>query len=209
MNIAEKLSKIAENIQKVFDAGKKADKKEFWETYQGKGNRVYWQYAFAYSYWNDRIYDPIYPIKIGSANTNAFYNTPITNTKVTIDASGVALNYTFRESCIVTIPKLIVSETTEINNGFTSASSLKNLTIEGTLGRDCKVSWCPLSAESLKSIITALKDYSGGNEYTYTVTFKASSFSALEKEGSTAMYNGEPCTWSELIDNKKWNLTLL
>jgi hypothetical protein len=38
------------------------------------------------------------------------------------------------------------------------------------------------------------------------VTFKTSAFNVLESEGSTAEYNGEACTWAELIDNKKWNL---
>jgi hypothetical protein len=52
-----------------------------------------------------------------------------------------------------------------------------------------------------------LKDYSGtSNENVYTITFSTDCKTALEAEGATAEYNGQPCTWTELIAYKKWNL---
>lgn len=66
-------------------------------------------------------------------------------------------------------------------------------------------SYSPLTVESMKSIITALKDYSGTtSEYTYKITFSSACVTALEAEGATAEYNGEACTWTDLIENKKW-----
>lgn len=109
-------------------------------------------------------------------------------------------------SSLVSIDKLIVVENTAFENAFTYTSSLKDISFEGVIGTDISFSSSPLSVGSLKNIIEHLKDFSGGNEYSKTVTFKASSFSALEAEGTTAEYNGAACTWAELIGYKKWNL---
>lgn len=203
------LDNMASGVNEVYEAGKKAEQNAFWEIYQEGGDRENWQYAFYYRWWTDDTYNPIYPIKVRNPNTNMFYRTPVTNTKVSIDIRGTTLNYTFREASIVTIPELIVDESTNVNQGFLGASDLKNITITGTIGTDFKISWCPLTVESIKSIISALCDYTDTeNEYVNTVTFKTSAFETLEAEGATAEYNGTPCTWAELIDNKKWNLTL-
>ena len=108
-----------------------------------------------------------------------------------------------------TIEVLRFAEDTRDNSGFLDCSSLKNITIEGTIGQNLSFKSCPLSAASLKSVITHLKDYTGTtSEYTYKLTLKSSAFATLEAEGATAEYNGTLCTWRELIDNKKWNLTL-
>ena len=202
-----KTSEMANGVAEVYEAGKKAEQRAFWEQFHKRTN---WQYAFAYAgAWTDENYNPIYTIKISSANTNMYYDTNITDTKVPLDASGRTLNYTFRDSDIVTIPELIVNESTDLNQAFTSCSKLKNIKITGTLAKSVTMNSCPLTVESMKNIILALKDYSGtDNKYTYTTTFKSSAFSALEVEGATAEYNGVTCTWAELIDNKKWNLTL-
>ena len=39
MSIAEKLVTVAENEQKVYDAGKQAEYDAFWDNYQVYGNR--------------------------------------------------------------------------------------------------------------------------------------------------------------------------
>ena len=126
-----------------------------------------------------------------------------------IGMQPAAYYFTFTDSYkLHTIEVLRFAEDTQENSGFKGCSSLRNITIEGTIGRKLNFGSCPLSVKSLKSVIEHLKDYTGGSEYTYTITFKTSAFEALEAEGTTAEYNGTPCTWAELIDNKKWNLTL-
>ena len=85
-------------------------------------------------------------------------------------------------------------------------SKLENVVFEGVIPATISFSSCPLTVESMKSVITHLKDYSGTeSEYTYTVTFKSTAFSALTAEGTTSP-NGN--TWAEYIDDLKWNLTL-
>lgn len=201
------LDQMANSVNEVYEAGKQENIRCLWETIQVGGARTNWQYAFYGSWWTDEVYNPIYPIKVGNTNTNMYYNCKITNTKVGIDISGTKLTYTFRDSEIETIPELRVTVETDINNAFTGVASLKNINIFGTLGKSVKINMCPLTVDSIKSIVNSLCDYTGTeNEYAYTVTFKTSSFEKIEKEGATALYNGEACTWAELIDNKKWNL---
>lgn len=82
MGIAEKLTQIAENEQKVYDKGvedgktmgdygkgfedgKKAEYDAFWDTYQQNGKRNNYQYgAFGGDGWTDEIYKPKYPVKV-------------------------------------------------------------------------------------------------------------------------------------------------
>lgn len=47
MSIAEKLVTIAENEQKVYEAGEKAEWDKFWDTYQDYGKRTRYGYAFS------------------------------------------------------------------------------------------------------------------------------------------------------------------
>ena len=107
---------------------------------------------------------------------------------------------------LVTIDKLIFnSEGTATFQGtpFYNCIALKNIVIEGVIAQTISFSYSPLTAESIKSIVTHLKDYSGtANEYKYTITFKSSAFEALEEEGATSPNKN---TWAEYIDDLKWN----
>ena len=111
-----------------------------------------------------------------------------------------------------TIEVLRVSEKSGFggSNGgdcFYKCTALENVSFEGVIGKKISFPYSPLSIESLKSVITHLKDYSGtDSEYTCTVMFKTSAFEALEAEGATSPNNN---TWAEYIDDLKWNLTLL
>ena len=56
------------------------------------------------------------------------------------------------------------------NNVFNGCTSLTYLRIEGVIGNDINFSACPLSRESMESVISALSDTASGK----TVTFKKS-----------------------------------
>ena len=90
---------------------------------------------------------------------------------------------------------------------FNSCSSLKEIRIEGVIGTNISLKHSPLlSVESMKSIISCLKDYAGAaDEYKYTVTFKAAAFETIESSSETPPSGS---TWAEHIDNLKWNLSL-
>lgn len=67
MNIAEKLTTIADNQQRVYEAGKTAEYDAFWDAFQRNGTRSNYYVAF-YSanarepFWTDKNFKPKYPI---------------------------------------------------------------------------------------------------------------------------------------------------
>ena len=92
MSIADKLKTIAENEQKVFEAGKKSEYDRFWDNYQDKGNRTDYGSGFG-SCWTSDIFKPKYDIVPISAYM--MFN----NSKMAIDLVehleklGVALDF--------------------------------------------------------------------------------------------------------------------
>ena len=68
MSVADKLATIAANEQRVYDAGKEAQEKAFWDMYQSNGSRVDYQSAFAGSGWTETTFRP----KYNMAPTNVY-----------------------------------------------------------------------------------------------------------------------------------------
>lgn len=254
MSTADNLNTIAENVPKVYNAGKQARDDEWWNTYlapmkAGKPSN----YLFAGAGWNGNTFYPnqdIVPLENAQGLFNRFsWNTSVTRIDLTqrleecgviLDISAVTSNASMFEyafitrvpslNCnstkystlngvfrgaryLVTIDELIIRNdgTNVFAQVFDGCTALKKITITGVIGRSISFADCPLSVESLKNIAGCLKDYSledtSDNHYKYTLTVKASAFEELDAEGATAEYNGAACTWAELIDNKKWNLT--
>jgi len=118
------------------------------------------------------------------------------------------LQYAFYNATKLTkIAKITVNENITWVSTFNYCNALTYIRFEGTLGRSISFRNSPLDVDSLKNIITVMKDFTGSsNEYNCNLTVKGTAFDALEAEGATAEYNGTPCTWAELMDNKKWSL---
>lgn len=62
MAIADKLQTVAENQQKVYEAGKKAEYDAFWDAYQDYGNRTNYSHAFGGGGWTKNTIHIKYPI---------------------------------------------------------------------------------------------------------------------------------------------------
>ena len=81
ITIAEKLTQIAENEPKVYEAGKKSEYDAFWDTFQKSGTRIYYDRAFADgtnggNMWVfNKTYRPKYPMKPVSAASMYSYGT--------------------------------------------------------------------------------------------------------------------------------------
>lgn len=245
MNIAENLEIIAENVPKVYEAGKKSEYDSFWDAYQRNGAAMDCRYLFAGYGWRKETLLPKYDIKPTRCTSMfAMHNSGLEPYDLAehLEKLGVSIDFSkiteTAERCFYyatvtrlpainntkqnflqtvayckaeTIDKFIVSNTIaqSFDRVFVGCENLKNILFEGVVRKSIGFPDSPLSVASLKSIIPCLKDCAGTNtEYTYTLTVKSSAFSALEAEGATAEYNGVACTWAELIDNKKWNLTL-
>ena len=84
--------------------------------------------------------------------------------------SADSLNGMFVEFAGNTIDKLIIRSdgSTTCGNSFQTAAALRNITIEGVIGKDWNMQWCPLSKDSITSVINALSSATSK----LTVTFR-------------------------------------
>lgn len=180
MDIANKLNTIADNMTRVYEAGKAAGNDNyydtFWDIFQDYGNRGIYFECFKIG-WTDENYNPKYPIVTSdSGNTNAYdifaYNRNITDTKVDIDISRSKSTRALFIGCskLVTIRKIITSKNiTSYASCFMNCSALENITFEGEIG--CNISFSSsskLSDTSIQNIIEHLADLTSGTAQTLT-----------------------------------------
>lgn len=139
MSIAEKLTKVAENVPKVYEAGKKSEYDKFWDSYQKNGSRTdYGQYAFAgYGFDSNNLY-PKYDIKPTGNCTGLFYNYIGTrfSLKQRLEECGVVLDTSkltnFRTAfaynyCFTEIPTLDLTSMTSTTGMFIEAQNLETI----------------------------------------------------------------------------------
>lgn len=204
MSVANKLQTIAENQQKVYDAGyaegKQAEYDEFWNSFQNNGNARPYRNAFAG--FTENAYNPKFPINATTIEGMYNFNTYLTDTKVPIITTGTAVSAFRWASEFVTIRELTVSETSTLTDAFLGLSKLQNLTIGGVIGKSISIPSSVLTLESAKSVIMHLKNYAGtDNEFVYTVTFHANVWALLDADDTAP--NG--LTWREYINSIGWN----
>lgn len=209
--IAEKLTTIADNQQKVYDAGKEAEYNEFWDNFQLNGVRRGYAYAF-YSSWNDSYYNPKYPIITEEQTQRArymYYFCGITDTKVPIEINGRG---TITEEAIFSnCKRLKTIRELYINNyggaytdWFKECTSLENITIKGKIKNNgFDIHWSTkLTAESIYSIISALSSTVSGCGIILPSTAEAT---YNKKPPANA-----PKTFKELKETKmNWVISLL
>lgn len=196
MSIADKLATIAENEQRVYAAGKQAEHRRFWDSFQNRGAAEVGDVAFRYG-WNDETYNPIYPIKIKHNVAKTFaYNPDITDTKVDIYILGSTQQIFYNDTNLKTIRKLIVNNNTTYGNMFYGCTALENLLIEGTIASAIKLQWSKkLSKVSIESVIGHLSDTTTGLTATFSTTAKNNAFTQAE--------------WDALIATKpNWTIAL-
>ena len=204
------LDDMATDIPKVFDAGKKAQLLAFWGPFQNYGEKMSYNSSFRHNGWgNDGAYDPQYTMN-ADIFAGVFNSSPVIDAKVPIDVTDGALNEAFRYGKIQRVPKLIVNENTTYDNPFRYASSLREMYVEGVIASDFDLSYVSNSftADSMKSVINALKDFSGTEfDGVYTVSFKAACWTTLEND-STPKDEGIDFdgTWQAYVQSKGWQI---
>lgn len=185
MSIAEKLTTIAENEQRVFEAGRQAEYDRFWKGYQENGNRRNYMYAFTRRGWTNETYKPKYPV-IATGNAEQMYRECRMKSLSGVDTSGATSVYVaFYNTLLQTIDKLDFSKATNTQSAFAhsvnlhtigelvssettvwhtttfdNCVALENLNITGTIATNFTCAISPLTHDSLMSIINALKDFS-------------------------------------------------
>ena len=216
MSIDEKLIAVAENQEKVFEAGKKAEYDALWDELQNYGQPKSYANAFSFYLWNDKTYNPKYPFKIANCNAMFSGNTGITDTKVPLDFRGNKgqIYYVFENAKnLVTINKIILDETNQtFSRWFNNCTSLKNITFEGTIGKNIDFQYSPLlSKASIENIVSCLSTTATGQTLTLSLTAVNNAFetSSGAADGSTSQ------EWINLITPKSntydglWTITLV
>jgi len=133
----------------------------------------------------------------------SFYRSRISRVGV-IDLSNnttTSFSQFFYGSQVEDIEKFVVSETQDFSTAFEQCANLKHIVIGGTIGKKVNFQYSPLTLESAKSVINALKDYSGTDKAgTNTVTFSSTTCTLLDEAG--AIFNG--MIWDVYIDSIGW-----
>lgn len=240
MSIAEKLTTVAENVPKVYEAGKNAEWDEFWDAYQTEGNRTRYDYAFGGLGWTDKNFKPKYDIR-PTRLINGFYQTQITDLEGILEKQNTDFDtsqctqfqYTFSHSKLTRIPEINITSATNINNMFTTASSLvsirklvinennvfaislfqncsnlEHIIIEGTIGQNnFDIHWSKnLSGESIVSIIEALSSITSG----LTVTLSKTAVNNMIFPITSIQTNNIYDSWATLIATKSnWTISLV
>lgn len=93
MSIAEKLTTIAENEQKVYDAGKQAEYDRTWDAIQQNGNRDNYTFGFAGYLWNKNVFFPKYDITVVYGNSMFYYSEFAGSLKERLEQQGVTLTF--------------------------------------------------------------------------------------------------------------------
>lgn len=93
MSIAEKLTTIAENEQKVYQAGEQAgrnvENEQFWSVFQDNGNRTDYSNAFKGQWFSPTNFKPVFDIKPTRADS-MFHNFGIDSADAPMDFSEYA-----------------------------------------------------------------------------------------------------------------------
>lgn len=219
------LDDMAENVPRVYEAGKEAEYDAFWDTFQQNGMRKNYANAFGGLGWTDALFKPKYDIQITDSYM-MFRNTQVTdlsNLSVLLDFSkSINMQYMFQWATtkhigvidmsyigdrthgmlgytyyLHTIDKIIVTERVIFSSdAFMQANALSNVTFEGVIGNSIDFQWCPLTKESITNIIEHLSSTATGQTCTFKKTAKETAFTADE--------------WEALIaDKTNWTFSLV
>ena len=206
-----KPEEMASKVESVYEAGKAQRDYEWWDYYQSQywawngkveGDRVDYTNAFYGGGWRDDNYNPIRPITATSSSQSMFSYSIITDTKVDVSIAGT--NATNKSSTfanaseLVTVRKFIVNELQGMSNHFTNCTKLENLTIEGVIGKSVNTQWCPLTKESILSVVEHLSDTATG----VTATFKASAVDTAFETSEGAADGSTSAAWAALKATK-------
>lgn len=214
MSIAEKLTTVAENQQRVHDAGKQAEYDAFWDGYLDNGQANKFEYYFAGRGWNDETFKPKYDLVlgIGYTGTYMFASCGVTDLKAALARCGKTLDTSksgflgslfmsssithiptidmsnatysggtalvFSSPNIVSIDKVIFSESTDVQSNTFNAQNLESVMFDGVIGKSgLSVQNCTkLSHDSLMSLLNTLQTKTSG---TWTCTLGTANLEKL------------------------------
>ena len=206
----------ADKVDAVYDKGvsdgKKSEYDEFWDKYQDNGNREDYTFAFSGKGWDDNTYNPKYDLNITSAGV-VFQNSLITDTKKAINLnvadSGACATFYAAQS-LERIPELNLQK--DIYFAYTAFQNCKNLIEinivgEGKMGcsstsntqKTIYFDSTKLNADSIISIVNALKDDVTGYTLKFTTAAVNSAFEGGESSDAWKALKASKPNWTIAI----------
>ena len=168
MSMTDKVATIAENVPKVYEAGKKAGNYEewnkFWDNFQDYGNATGYTHIFRSKNWNDENFKPKYSIVPSASNFQyTFYQSGITNLAQILEKCNVALNienvtllyYSFASSAITHIPTLNAIKCNNFQNmcnGCANLLSIEKIIVNKDLLTNSSFTGCFTGCYALEEI---------------------------------------------------------
>lgn len=190
MSIAEKLTTIAENEQKVYNAGAKSEYDKFWDACQQNGNRVAYTNGFSGQSWTDETYNPKYEIVANSAaGVNAlFLYSLITDVKVPVVLKNTTTQNTFASASIKRIPLIKLQGNVKFVTSF--SSGLEYVRFEGMIENSIGFGGATkLDRGSIENIIGCLDPTVTGMTLTLSNTAVTNAFTEEEWENLISPYD--------------------
>lgn len=145
MSMADKLTTIAENQQRVYDKGiergRQTQYDEFWDEVQANGTRGICRQLFSGVGWTDKTFNPKYSMRITNA-VGMFNSTAITDVQAKLDECNVVFDFSacnsfvnlIADSSVTRLGVLDMRNTNALTNTFYSGSNL--VTIDKLILRD-------------------------------------------------------------------------
>ena len=174
---------MADKVGEVYVAGKDG----FTDDYiSNKTNDM--MYAFAGPHWRDELYNPTTPMLNLGRTMNMFAYSNITDTKVPIGIVYSVNNaQTFQNAQeMVTIREFVADDTVGMTLQFQNCYKLKNLTMGGTVGKSIDTRWCPLTKESILSVLGVMSISVSGQTATFNTDAVNAAFTTDEWEALIA-----------------------
>lgn len=205
---------FADKVNEVYDTG--YEKGNLNQAYQFFGNYYSSPYNIPYGvtvlgimkfcyYWGAKL-EVVIPDTVTQMHNSVFqycYNLKKVNVPPNLTMFGSSMFHTCES--LETIIFNNVKEFMGMDSGKTyNCKVLKDVIIEnGVIAQNWAFTYSPLSVESMKSIISHLKNFAGTeNEGVYTIRFTDACWEALEAD-STAP-NGD--TWKDYVESLGWLL---
>lgn len=226
-------SDYADKIDAVYNAGKNAVNRAWWDMIMATTNH---EYRFRHTDWTNKEFDPpsvIRPSYSGEMFRNAKGIKKLTNQQIDF-SNCVGVNYAFANSEIEELPIIdLTKSTTAVNYIFSNAvalhtieklilkadgsqtftgapfhntNALQNIKIEGAIGSTISFQWCSLlTSASIESIVRALYDNATGQTLTFHSDVKTTYYNAHSEE-----YADADTAWKALCDTKSnWTISLI
>jgi len=128
------------------------------------------------------------------------------DTRSSSNISGIFNGGTNLQTVDLFILKDDGSQTQGSNRPFASCNKLANIVVQGKFGFSFSMEWCPLSKESIYSIINALFETASGK----TLTLPLSTIKARFETSSGANDGNTSEEWLNLVASKQnWTITLV